>query len=110
MTQRESNPYPYMRACDLFVQASRYEGKAVTVREAQMLAKPVLITDFPTARSQVRDGLDAVIVPQDEQAIADAIESLLGDEDKRRQLSENARSTDYGNASQAEKIYRMIEG
>lgn len=107
---KKSNPYPYMRACDLFVQASRYEGKAVTVREAQMLAKPVLITDFLTARSQVRDGFDAVIVPQDETAIADAIVSLLGDEDKRRQLSENARSTDYGNAAEAEKIYRMIEG
>jgi glycosyltransferase involved in cell wall biosynthesis len=107
---KKSNPYPYMRACDLFVQASRYEGKAVTVREAQMLAKPVLITDFLTARSQVRDGFDAVIVPQDETAIADAIVSLLGDENKRRQLSENARSTDYGNASEAEKIYRMIEG
>ena len=68
-----------------------------------------VITDFQTARSQVRDGFDAVIVPQDETAIADAIESLLGDEEKRRQLSENARASDYGNASEAEKIYRMIE-
>lgn len=107
---KKSNPYPYVSACDLFVQASRYEGKAVTVREAQMLAKPVLITDFLTARSQVRDGFDAVIVPQDETAIADAIESLLRDAEKRRQLSANARATDYGNASEAEKIYRMIEG
>ena len=107
---KKSNPYPYMRACDLFVQASRYEGKAVTVREAQMLAKPVLITDFLTARSQVRDGFDAVVVPQDENAIADAIVSLLGDEEKRIQLSENARATDYSNASEADKIYRMIEG
>lgn len=106
---KKSNPYPYVRACDLFVQASRYEGKAVTVREAQMLAKPVLITDFLTARSQVRDGFDAVVVPQDETAIADAIEALLGDDAKRRELSENARATDYGNASEAEKIYRMIE-
>ena len=107
---KKSNPYPYVRACDLFVQPSRYEGKAVTVREAQMLAKPVLITDFQTARSQVRDGFDAVVVPQDETAIADAIVSLLDDENKRRLLSENARATDYGNASEAEKIYRMIEG
>jgi glycosyltransferase involved in cell wall biosynthesis len=105
---KKSNPYPYIRACDLFVQPSRYEGKAVTVREAQMLAKPVLITDFQTARSQVRDGFDAVIVPQDETAIADAIESLLKDDDKRRTLCENARATDYGNAEEVNKIYRMI--
>ena len=47
---KKSNPYPYIRACDLFLQPSRYEGKAVTVREAQMLGRPVLITDFKTAR------------------------------------------------------------
>ena len=107
---KKSNPYPYIRACDLFVQPSRYEGKAVTVREAQMLSRPVLITDFQTSRSQVRDGFDAVIVPQDETAIADAIENLLRDENKRSALSENARATEYGNADEAEKIYRMIEG
>ena len=39
---KKDNPYPYMRACDLYVQPSRYEGKAVTVREAQLLGKPVL--------------------------------------------------------------------
>ena len=41
---KKDNPYPYMRACDLYVQPSRYEGKAVTVREAQLLGKPVVIT------------------------------------------------------------------
>ena len=41
---KKENPYPYIKACDLYVQPSRYEGKAVTVREAQMLGKPVVIT------------------------------------------------------------------
>lgn len=106
---KKSNPYPYIRTCDLFLQPSRYEGKAVTVREAQMLGRPVLITDFKTARSQVRDGFDAVIVPQDETAIADGIERLLRDEDLRRTLSENTATVDYGNTGEAEKIYKMIE-
>ncbi|MFI3297917.1 MAG: glycosyltransferase, partial [bacterium] len=39
-----SNPYPYMAACDFYIQPSRYEGKSVTVREAQMLYKPVVVT------------------------------------------------------------------
>ena len=106
---KKSNPYPYMAACDLYLQPSRYEGKAVTVREAQMLARPVLITDFKTARSQVRDGFDAVIAPQDETAIADAIESLLQDEALRRELSQNTTAADYSNIAEVEKIYRMIE-
>ena len=39
---KKENPYPYIKACDLYVQPSRYEGKCVTVREAQTLGKPVL--------------------------------------------------------------------
>lgn len=107
---KKTNPYPYMAACDLYVQPSRYEGKAVTVREAHMLGRPVLITDFKTAKSQVREGIDAVIAPQDEQALAEAIRSLLEDADRRAYLAANAQAFDYGNADEAEKIYRMIEG
>ena len=105
---KKTNPYPYMAACDLYVQPSRYEGKAVTVREAQMLARPVLITDFTTARGQVRDGFDALIVPQDEKSIADAIERMLSDEALRRTLSDNTKQCDYANTGEVEKIYQMI--
>lgn len=52
---KKDNPYPYIKNCDIYVQPSRYEGKAVTVREAQILHKPIVITDFPTAHSQVKD-------------------------------------------------------
>ncbi|WP_141487170.1 glycosyltransferase, partial [Bacillus cereus] len=27
---KKINPYPYIKACDIYVQPSRYEGKAVT--------------------------------------------------------------------------------
>ena len=50
---KRSNPYPYIKACDIYVQPSRYEGKSVTVREAQMLCKPVVVTNYPTASSQI---------------------------------------------------------
>ena len=40
---KKENPYPYIRACDVYVQPSRYEGNCVAVREAQMLGKPVII-------------------------------------------------------------------
>ena len=107
---KKTNPYPYMAQCDLYVQPSRYEGKAVTVREAQMLCRPILITDFQTARSQVTEGKDAVIAPQDETQLAEAIEALLLDENKRASFSAFMASHDYSNAEQVERIYQMIEG
>lgn len=36
---KRSNPYPYIAACDIYVQPSRFEGKSVAVREAQILKK-----------------------------------------------------------------------
>jgi glycosyltransferase involved in cell wall biosynthesis len=45
MLGAKTNPYPYIAACDIYVQPSFYEGKAVAVREAQILGKPVVITD-----------------------------------------------------------------
>ena len=68
---KKNNPYPYMRACDLYVQPSRYEGKAVTVREAQLLGKPVVITNYATSASQLEDGADGVIVPMDNAGCAE---------------------------------------
>ena len=50
---KRTNPYPYILECDLYAQPSRYEGKAVTVCEAQLLKKPVLITNYNTAHSQL---------------------------------------------------------
>ncbi len=104
---KKSNPYPYMKACDVYVQPSRYEGKAVTVREAQMLCKPVVITDFSTSKSQLREGFDGVIVPMDIVGAAKGIKELIQDKELRNRLVENCRKTEYGNFSEIEKVYEM---
>ena len=106
---KKDNPYPYMRACDLYVQPSRYEGKAVTVREAQLLGKPVVITDYATSASQLADGVDGVIVPMDNAGCAAGIAALLRDPARMQQLSENCAKRDYTNSAEIEKIYALME-
>ena len=106
---KKDNPYPYMRACDLYVQPSRYEGKAVTVREAQLLGKPVVITNYATSGSQLEDGVDGIIVPMDNAGCAAGIAALLRDPKRMRQLSENCKTRDYTNSAEVEKIYALME-
>lgn len=106
---KKDNPYPYMRACDLYVQPSRYEGKAVTVREAQMLGKPVVITRYATSASQLEDGVDGVIVPMDNKGCAAGIAALLRDPARMQRLSENCAKRDYTNRAEVEKIYALME-
>ena len=104
----KSNPYPWMKACDIYVQPSRYEGHSVTVREAQILLKPVIITNYPTAKSQIRDGIDGVICGMDNDSIANAIISLAQDKLKQEDLVNFLRSHDYGNECEIEKIYKLL--
>ncbi len=106
---KKDKPYPYMRDCDLYVQPSRYEGKAVTVREAQLLGKPVVITDYATSASQLEDGVDGVIVPMDNAGCAAGIAALLRNPARMRQLSENCAKRDYTNSAEIEKIYALME-
>lgn len=105
---KKDNPYPYIKNCDIYVQPSRYEGKAVTVREAQILQKPVIITDYATAHSQIEDGYDGVIVPLDNKECAKGIERVIRDSDLQNKLIENTKKTHYSNESEVEKIYKLI--
>lgn len=105
---KKSNPYPYIKACDIYVQPSKYEGKSVTVREAQILRKPVVITNYPTAKSQVKDGVDGIIVENTPALIAKGIVSLINDIPKRKYIEEYLSKHDYGNEKEVEKIYNMI--
>lgn len=105
---KKENPYPYIRACDLYVQPSRYEGKAVTVREAQMLGKPVVITRYATSRDQLEDGVDGVIVPMDNEGCAAGIAALLRDPRKMAELSGNCLCRDYSNSGEVHKLYDLL--
>lgn len=106
---KKPNPYPYIKACDYYVQPSRYEGNSVTVREAQMLCKPVIVTDYPTAGSQIQDGVDGVIVPMDNSRCAAGIADFVLDGEKRRRIVNYLKSHDYGNISEAKKVDVLLK-
>lgn len=106
---KRDNPYPYMKACDIYVQPSRYEGKSVTVREAQILCKPVAVAAYPTATSQITDGVDGVILPQDNEAFARDLAGFILDTSRWKALSNYLASHDYGNEAEVEKIYRLLQ-
>lgn len=106
---KKENPYPYINACDLYVQPSRYEGKAVTVREAQMLGKPVVITRYATAKDQLEDDVDGVIVPMDNEGCAEGIAVLLRNPEEMARLSDCCQQRDYTNAAEIGKLYALTE-
>ena len=105
---KKENPYPYMKACDIYAQPSRYEGKAVTVREAQMLGKPVIITNFSTAKSQLENNIDGYICPLGINGVVNGIKYLIDNPEFCKKLSNNTLIKDYSNLDEIEKIYKLI--
>lgn len=106
---KKSNPYPYMKACDIYCQPSLFEGNSVTVREAQMLGKMVVTTDYPTAQSQIKNGEDGVIVPMDVEESAKAIVDVIRSQRLRQHVMAYNRMHDHGNESVVEKIYQLLK-
>ena len=105
---KRANPYPYFKACDIYVQPSRFEGNAVTVREAQMLGKPPIITDYSTAHDQVIDGEDGIVVPLDNKGCADGIARFILDISLRSKISSNLITLDRSNSAAIGKLYALL--
>ena len=105
---KRTNPYPYIKASDLYVQPSRYEGKSVTVREAQMLCKPVVVTNYATAPSQIHDGIDGRIVPMDNEGCAKGIADFILDKELQERIVDYLQTHDYGNEKEIDKLYKIV--
>ena len=84
------NPYPYYRQCDLYVHATRFEGKSIAVQEAQILGCTILVSDCSGNREQVKNGTDGILCQLSAEEISRSIRELLEDEEKCRQYGENA--------------------
>lgn len=105
---KKSNPYPYIKACDIYVQPSKFEGKSVTVREAQILHKPVVITDFPTAKDHVKNMFDGIITTMDNEGCAKQIIKLIEDNALRESIIENCKNSNYENKHEINKLYELM--
>lgn len=105
---KQENPYPFIKECDIYIQPSRFEGNAVTVREAQILYKPVIVTNYPTAHSQIKQGVDGIIVPQDNAGCAHEIAQFIKNKELQQKIVGYLKEHDYGNEKEVQKLYSLI--
>lgn len=110
MLGKQENPYPYINMCDVYIQPSRYEGKCVAVREAQMLGKPVIITNYTTSSSQLNNGVDGIIVPMDNRSCGEEIAKILNNKELLEKIKRNCAKNDYSGFEEAKKISYIMNG
>lgn len=81
------NPYRFVKDCDIYVQTSFHEGYCLTVHEAKILNKPVVITNVASADNLILNGEDGLIVEINEEAIYTGVKKLITDTKLRMLLS-----------------------
>jgi len=103
------NPYSYMRDCDLFVLPSRYEGKPITVEEAKILYKPIIVTNYLSAEEQLDDGKLGMICGMEPEDIYRAVKTLLDDNERKDAYSRALADKKLGNTEEIQKFYKILE-
>ena len=81
---KKNNPYKYMKASNLLVMLSRYEGKPMVVDEAIILQLYCILTEYSSIHGQIIEGKTGSILPN-----GDAYDSQFVVEEIVRKLSKN---------------------
>ncbi len=74
-----------------------------------MLGKPVAVTAYPTASSQINDGVDGVIVPIDNEGCARGLADFIRNKELLNKIVDYLHTHDYANVSEVNKIYDLLK-
>lgn len=106
----KTNPYPYIKKCDIYVQPSFSEGYCTTTVEAQILNKPIVTTDAPGMREQFVSGENGLIVDEmTPESLFEGIKLLLDHPEMMEKFKKNLAKETHDNSKELQKLYDFIE-
>ncbi len=102
------NPYTYMAQADIYVHATRFEGKSIAIQEAQILERPILVSDCSGNREQVEHGIDGLICNLTPEDICTGVQELLADMEKAASYGVQAAKRHKNQNTEIEKILSLL--
>ncbi|KEZ50326.1 glycosyltransferase [Metabacillus indicus] len=103
----KTNPYPFIKNSDIYVQPSRYEGKSIAIEEAKILAKPIVITNFSSASDHIDHKENGLIAEMSPKSLAQAIKLIIDNAELKNKLMNNLSKNNFGTESEIEKFYNL---
>ena len=85
----KENPYPYVKACSIYVQPSHFEGKSIAIEEAKILNKPIVVTNYNSVSDQINHMQNGYVVEINPESIANGITTMLSNVNLQKQLQAN---------------------
>ena len=104
-----TNPYTFMRACDIYIQPSYTEGYSTTICEAGILGKAIVGTK-PSGgiAEQITHGTDGLIVEATVDGLTQAIDRLLRDPSLRQAFAQNIQTKNFEGTGELPKFLSLL--
>ncbi len=102
------NPCPYYAQADIYVHATRFEGKSIAIQEAQTLGCAVIASDCNGNREQIKNGEDGILCQLTPEGIAESIETLLQNEETRKKLGKSAERKNMTQEQELQKLLQLL--
>lgn len=106
----KENPYPFMREADIYVHASRFEGKSIAIQEAQILGKPIVVSDCSGNREQVVPDADGLMCDLTPESLCESIQRFIRDAALREKLGKAAAAKNQDAESEIQKLLSILKG
>lgn len=104
-----SNPFPYYKQADIYVHATRFEGKSIAIQEAQTLGCAIVASDCNGNREQIIQDEDGLLCQLDPESIAEAVISLAEDKEKRIRLGNAAKEKDIVHKGEIKLLLELMQ-
>lgn len=105
---KKQNPYKYMSRARAIIMLSRYEGKPMVVREAQILGKACIVTNYSSANSQIKNMETGIICDNDDLfSVNQVIKYMLNDK-LIKQIEYNLADYDFNNEQEIMKLDKIL--
>lgn len=103
------NPLPYYKMCDVFLLPSYHEGKPMAVTESLILGTVPIVTNYTSAKEQIKSQFDGLIFENDEEALYEGLKRVLQKPDMLKEMKENILKNHYGNEKEISLFEKMLE-
>ena len=104
-----ANPYPYIAGCDIYSQASRFEGWCIALAESLVLARPVLASRCAGNEEQVTDGETGVLIDLSTENIVEGMEKLITSPELRAKFTQNLSGVTLDFKKDLEMLYALTD-
>lgn len=104
----KTNPYPYFKNCDIYVQPSRHEGYCITLGEARCFDNPIVTTNFTGANEQIKNEITGLVCNISEDGIYNAVKRLLDEKDLFNRIKNNLDTEIIDSTNEIRKLYKLM--